>query len=124
MTGSAGGAKEPGVMGLLDQISFKKHDADPPEAIDVTAQGEIKILWPGGPEVTIPAVRLRDLCPCAGCVEEGTGKKLLDPATIPSDVRPEQILPVGNYAVQIHWSDGHSTGISSWQVLREASELE
>lgn len=111
-------------MGLLDEISFKKRDAEPPEAIDVTARGEIQILWPGGPEVTIPAARLRDLCPCASCVEEGTGRKLLDPETIPADIRPEQIVAVGNYAVQIHWSDGHSTGIYSWQTLRDASGLE
>ena len=110
-------------MGFLDHVSLRKQDVDPPEAIDVTDKGEIQILWRGGPEVTIPAVHLRDLCPCAGCVEEGTGRKILDPATIPADVRPLQILPVGNYAIQIHWSDGHSTGIYTWQTLREASGL-
>ena len=124
MTPRAGGAKKNPVMGLLDRITFKKKDPDPPEAIDVTATGDVRILWAGGPEVTIPASRLRDLCPCASCVEEGTGRKLLDPATIPADIRPEQILAVGNYAVQIHWSDGHSTGIYSWQTLRDASGLE
>ncbi len=110
-------------MGLLDRISFKKQDAGPPEAIDVTVRGEVRIIWPGGPEVTIPPARLRDSCPCADCVEEGSGRKLLDPATIPADIRPLQILAVGNYAVQVHWSDGHSTGIYTWQALREASGL-
>jgi DUF971 family protein len=110
-------------MGLLDRMSFKKPEPAPPEALDVTERGEIRILWPGGREVTIPAARLRDACPCAGCVEEGTGRKLLDPATIPADIRPVQILGVGNYAVQIQWSDGHSTGIYSWRTLREASGL-
>lgn len=111
-------------MGFLDRITFKKKDPDPPEAIDVAPNGDVRIAWSGGPEVTIPAARLRDLCPCAECVEEGTGRKLLDPATIPASIRPEQILAVGNYAVQIHWSDGHSTGIYSWQTLRDASGLE
>jgi DUF971 family protein len=110
-------------MGLLDRISFKKREPEPPEAIDVTERGDLRILWRGAPEVTVPAVRLRDLCPCAGCVEEGTGKKLLDPATIPADLRPLRIDAVGNYAVQIQWSDGHSTGIYSWRSLREASGL-
>lgn len=110
-------------MGLLDRISFRKQDVAPPEAIDVTDAGEIRILWSDGPEVKIPFVRLRDLCPCAGCIEEGTGRKMLDPATIPPDIRPVQIVAVGNYAVQIEWSDGHSTGIYSWQTLREASGL-
>ena len=110
-------------MGLLDRIDFRKKDPDPPEAIDVVPDGALRILWPGGHEVTIPAARLRDLCPCAECVEEGTGRKLLDPATIPASIRPEQVLPVGNYAIQIHWSDGHSTGIYSGQTLRDASGL-
>src|SRR6266545_3985026 len=105
-------------MGLLDRITLQKHVAEPPEAIDVTSHDEIRILWPGGPEVTIPAVRLRDLCPCAGCIEEGTGRKLLDPSSIPADIRPLEIVPVGSYAVQIHWSDGHSTGIYAWATLR------
>lgn len=110
-------------MGLLDRIAFTSQAVAPPEAIDVTAEGAVHITWPGGREVTIPAVHLRDLCPCAGCVEEGTGKKILDPATIPADIRPTEILAVGNYAIQIHWSDGHSTGIYTWPLLREASAI-
>ena len=105
-------------MGLLDRIQLPKQPAQPPEAIDVLPDGAVRILWPGGPEVTVPAVRMRDACPCAGCVEEGTGRKLLDPATIPADIRPLQIAPVGSYAVQFTWSDGHSTGIYSWDTLR------
>lgn len=111
-------------MGLLDRLSLRKQDSEPPEQIDVTERGEVRIVWPGGREATVPAARLRDLCPCAGCVEEGTGRKLLDPASIPADIRPVQILAVGNYAVQIHWSDGHSTGIYTWTVLRDASGLD
>jgi DUF971 family protein len=110
-------------MGLLDRIAFKGTEAAPPEAIDVVEGGALRILWPGGPEAIVPAVRLRDLCPCAGCVEEGTGRKILDPATIPADVRPLEIHAVGNYAIQIHWSDGHSTGIYTWQTLRDACGL-
>jgi DUF971 family protein len=110
-------------MGLLDRIAFRKDEVGPPEAIDVTAEGALHFVWPGGREVTVPALRLRDLCPCAGCVEEGTGKKILDPKTIPADIRPLEVLGVGNYAIQIHWSDGHSTGIYTWQTLREACGL-
>lgn len=107
-------------MGLLDRISPQKPPAPPPEAIDVLADGSIQLLWPGGRRVTIPAKALRDRCPCAGCIEEGTGRKLLDPATIPDDIRPESFSPVGNYAVQIAWSDGHSTGLYTWQTLLDA----
>jgi DUF971 family protein len=110
-------------MGLLDRIQFQKHTAAPPEALDVLPDGAIRILWPGGPEVTVPAARMRDACPCAGCVEEGTGRKILDPATIPADIRPLGISPVGSYAVQFRWSDGHETGIYSWETLRRACGL-
>jgi DUF971 family protein len=110
-------------VGLLDRISFQQQTSAPPEAIDVTARGELAITWPGGRQVLIPAVALRDGCPCAGCVEEGTGRKLLDPSTIPADIRPQRIVPVGNYAVQIFWSDGHNTGIYTWPALRAASGL-
>ena len=109
-------------MGLLDRLSFHKRDPDPPEAIDLV-EGGLRILWPGGTEVTIPFVQLRDACPCAECVDEATGKKILELATIPADVRPEEIVPVGNYAVQIRWSDGHSTGLYSWRTLRDVSGL-
>lgn len=110
-------------MGLLDRIAFKKQDADPPESIDLTPEHAFRIRWPGGAEVTLPAFALRDACPCAGCVEEGTGRKILDPATIPADVRADRVEAVGNYAVKIHWSDGHDTGIYSWTLLRQLCGL-
>jgi len=110
-------------MGLLDRVTFKGKPTSPPEAIDVTPRGEIRISWPGTPEVTIPALRLRDACPCAECIEEGTGRKVLDPATIPADIRPLAVEQVGNYAIQIRWSDGHGHGIYTWQTLREVSGL-
>ncbi len=110
-------------MGLLDRISFAKRDADPPEAIDVGPAGELRVVWPGGAEATLAPLLLRDACPCAACIEEGTGRKLLDPSTIPADIRPLELVPIGNYAVQIRWSDGHATGIYSWNVLRDLSRL-
>jgi DUF971 family protein len=81
------------------------------------------VVWPGGVRAEIPPRRLREECPCAGCVEEGTGRRLLDPAAIPADIRPLEVHGVGNYAVQITWSDGHSTGIYSWTTLRSACRL-
>lgn len=105
-------------MGLLDKIQFKKNDEEPPEAIDVTERGELRLAWPGGRVAVVPAFAMRDACPCAGCVEEGTGRKILDPRTIPADVQVGGIDPVGNYAIKIRWSDGHDTGIYTWTYLR------
>ena len=108
-------------MGLLDRITFKRAASAPPEAIDLTPGGGLRVRWGEASEVELPPFQLRDACPCAGCVEEGTGRKLLDPATIPADIRIVDLKSVGNYAVQLHWSDGHSTGIYSWDTLRQAS---
>ena len=43
----------------------------------------------------------------------------LDPASVPEDVYPLRIEPVGRYAIQIAWSDGHESGIYPFRRLRE-----
>ena len=110
-------------MGLLDRVNLQKHVSEPPEAIDLLADHAIQVSWPGGKRVAIPARTLRESCPCAGCIEEFTGRKLLDPSSIPADIRPERIEPVGNYAIQIEWSDGHATGLYTWATLRAIGDL-
>lgn len=110
-------------MGVLDRIPSRPPPPQPPDSIDLTERGEFEIVWPGGHRVLLSALQLRDACPCAECIEEGTGRKVLDRSTIPPDIRPERVDPVGNYAIQIHWSDGHSTGIYTWERLREISGL-
>ena len=64
-----------------------------------------------------PALALRLACPCAACVEEMTGRPLLDPASVPEDVTARQIDLVGSYAIRIVWSDGHDTGIYTYESL-------
>ncbi len=61
---------------------------------------------------------LRLACPCAHCVEEMSGRPLLDPATVPAEVMPRKITSVGTYAVIVDWSDGHGTGIYTYRYLR------
>ncbi len=111
-------------MGLLDRLTLKQGTTAPPESITLGDGGALVIAWPGGDRVEVAPAALRNACPCASCIEEGTGRKLLDPATIPGDIRPVELHGVGNYAIQITWSDGHSTGIYSWPVLRRACGLE
>ena len=65
-----------------------------------------------------PARPLRLACPCAECVEEMSGRRLLDPHSVPSDVRPVSVALVGAYGLRIVWSDGHSTGIYTFETLR------
>ena len=78
----------------------------------------VLIEWEaGGHEGFYPARALRLACPCAGCVEEMTGRPLLDPATIPADIRPVQLALVGAYGLKVSWSDGHNTGIFTYDRL-------
>ncbi len=77
----------------------------------------IVITWDEDHVVTIPARELRLACQCAQCVDEMTGKPLLDPATVPLDVSARSIRLVGNYAIHFDWSDGHGTGIYTYDFL-------
>jgi ATP-binding protein involved in chromosome partitioning len=52
------------------------------------------------------------------CQEEMTGRPLLDPATVPADIAATAIRLVGSYAIRITWSDGHDTGIYTYEWLR------
>jgi ATP-binding protein involved in chromosome partitioning len=76
----------------------------------------------GAAERRVPARALRLACPCAMCVEEMSGRPLLDPATVPADVHPLSVHLVGGYGLRVTWSDGHSTGIFPWPRLRDLSE--
>lgn len=64
-----------------------------------------------------PARLLRLACPCAGCVEEMTNKPILDPGSVPMDIRPVSVEFVGTYGIRIRWSDGHGTGIFTYEQL-------
>ena len=77
----------------------------------------VRVLWPDREDV-LPFVLLRAECQCAHCVNEWTGERILDPATIPADISIERMELVGNYAVRVYWSDGHQSGLYTWERLR------
>jgi ATP-binding protein involved in chromosome partitioning len=90
-----------------------------PTSIRQEGPRELSITWADG-RVSVYDVReLRLACACASCVDEWTGEHRLDPASVPEDVRPRSVQGVGRYAIQIDWSDGHSTGIYPFRRLRE-----
>jgi ATP-binding protein involved in chromosome partitioning len=91
-----------------------------PTPKEITRSGghDIKLIWNDGHQSVFIARPLRLSCPCAACVEEMTGRAILRPETVPPDVHPTAIQLVGRYGIQISWSDGHSTGIYTFEQLR------
>jgi len=86
----------------------------------------LTIKWTQDEFCDLPFAEIRAACPCAEC--RGTHGATKDEPlttnlelTLRSDqeTQLEGITPVGNYAVQISWKDGHSHGIYSWEYLRE-----
>ena len=89
-----------------------------PEEIVGLLRSNITIKWPDGHETRYRARDLRLACRCAMCIEETSGRPLLDPAVVPERVQAKRIELVGQYAISIEWSDGHSTGIYNFRDLR------
>ena len=90
-----------------------------PTQIIEESDTEISIKWSDDSETRYTAVQLRRSCPCAGCVDEWTGKKTLQDANVPQDLTFKHTSIVGRYALNFHFSDGHDTGIFSFKYLRE-----
>ena len=94
-----------------------------PSSVGPTDDGSaLQIEWEDGEVSFHLPWDLRVACPCAGCVEEMTGRPLLDPETVPPDIHPVEIRYVGRYALQFVWSDGHDTGFYPFTYLRELWE--
>ncbi len=78
----------------------------------------LAITWTDGRDDQFDVVKLRRSCPCAKCIDEWTGEKRLRPEDVAETTRPLKIDSVGSYALQIFFSDGHGTGIYTFQMLR------
>ncbi len=90
-----------------------------PVEIAPTQDGSaLGITWEDGHASVYKPHDLRLLCPCAGCVEEMSGRRMLTSAMIHPGVYPTAIHYVGRYALQFVWSDGHDTGIYTFDLLR------
>jgi len=78
---------------------------------------QVRFVWDDEKTTTFRARLLRVWCTCAHCQSEATGERLLDPATIANDLTVTQMELTGNYGVNIHFSDGHTTGIYRFRAL-------
>ena len=95
-----------------------------PREIMQENEASLRITWGDGRVCHYSAPALRRLCPCARCVNEWTGERMLRADTIPDDLLIENVEVVGRYALTFRWSDKHDTGIYSFRLLREVCERE
>lgn len=79
---------------------------------------EILVTWEDGHRSLYAYDSLRFHCPCAECVDEWTGKRMLKMENIAKGIRLLRTDAVGLYALRFHWSDGHATGLYSFEFLR------
>ena len=108
-------------------------DATTPIRLHLQKDQQLEVDWADGRNCVYSLSLLRSLCPCAQCKLTREGQ---DPHSLMQSEKPKSrltILPgnysgalrveaaqmVGNYAIQIDWSDQHGSGIYSFEYLRE-----
>ena len=92
----------------------------------------VEITWRDGHESSWTFAWLRNACPCATCHDEreksGRPPGIAKPKPISilplyeAPARPVEVTPVGKYALRFKWSDGHESGIYSWDYLRKVCQ--
>lgn len=125
MAARGGGESVPAFAEMAGRVhrAVGKSRAEGGAAPEMQAAPEgIHVAFPDGYSGAIPQRELRLACPCARCVDEFTGKPILDPESVSAEVHVEGMRRLGNYAVSLAWSDGHTTGIYAWDYLRELIE--
>ena len=94
-----------------------------PTRLKLEKTSHLEVDWSDGRHDVFPIAYLRKNCPCASCKTDRAaqaksrlhvmGNYSEGPVTV---VTAE---PVGNYAIKLHWSDGHASGLYSFDYLRD-----
>lgn len=100
-----------------------------PESIERVGESGLRIAWTDGVVSDLTAAKLRKACPCATCKEKRSAdeakasapKPLTLPVLSAAELAPLRVVsmaPVGNYAYNIEFSDGHGSGLFGFDLLR------
>ena len=99
-----------------------------PVKLELARPDALRIAWSDGQTREYAVRELREKCPCATC-RELRNSPPPPPTSLPvlsaAEAKPLRITamhPTGRYAYSIHFSDGHDTGIYSFELLRELGE--
>jgi DUF971 family protein len=99
--------------------------ASTPIRLDLKKDKQLEIDWQDGRKCVYPLALLRSLCPCAQCRQQrdeqarNRRKLTILPGNYTGPIRVVDARMVGNYAIQIEWSDQHASGIYSFEYLRD-----
>ena len=95
--------------------------APTPQSITLHAKSRVlEVVFSDGAQFRIPFELMRVYSPSAEVQGHGPGQEVLQ--TGKRDVTLVDLAPVGNYAVQPTFSDGHDSGIFSWDYLYELGQ--
>ena len=106
----------------MSETTERRGAAIEPREIMQEGEARVRITWADGRVCSFDAPSLRRACPCAQCVNEWTGERMLKAETISDELQIADLDLVGRYALSFRWSDGHETGIYSFRLLREFCE--
>jgi ATP-binding protein involved in chromosome partitioning len=117
-------AASPYIVELVDRMvraegRLSAETSAPPAVLN--GPSGLTVTWPDGTRSLVPHRALRAACNCATCVDESSGERLLRDEDIPEDISALEIEQLGHYALHISWSDGHSTGIYPWTLVRQVA---
>lgn len=83
-----------------------------------TASRILDVLWEDGTRGRYAFIFLRQHCRCAECLNAATRRRQKSDAAS-DDVTITEIRPVGNYAIQLVFSDRHDRGIYPFSYLHK-----
>lgn len=90
-----------------------------PVRVDVQRASGLELEWDDGSRSRFSLEELRTNCPCAACrAARERGRPAWQPSPLGPALAVSEAELVGGWGVSIRWSDGHATGIYSWDVLR------
>ena len=103
-----------------------------PRKIDVQKAEKVMVLdWGTEGVWRLPMAVIRKMCPCALCTdvrgqadEVSVELHMMEGLEATATDELESVKPVGRYAIQIRWQDGHDTGIYTFEYLRRLGQLE
>lgn len=97
----------------MQPVSLKKID-----------ERTLGIIWDDGHNSIYDTTFLRENCTCAACIDEWSGEKKMKAGMLPATVLPVAIDSIGKYALAIRFSDGHASGIYTYEHLRKLCECQ